>query len=81
MYDGTMPQVEFGEKYLIHVVHNESTYYANCNQSFFWGDNETNVLRQKSLECSIMVSGFIDKEKLVLCLRQIGMGTSPMITY
>ena len=42
-------------------MHDECTYYANSDQSFFWGDNETNVLRQKSLGASIMVSDFIDE--------------------
>ena len=49
------------ERPLIRVVHDESTYYANCDQSYFWGDNQTNVLKQKSLGSSIMVSDFIDE--------------------
>ena len=49
-----------GVKPLIRVVHDESTYYANCDQSYFWGDEHTNVLKQKSLGQSIMVSDFID---------------------
>ena len=31
------------------------------HQSFFWGEEHTNVLRQKSLGASIMVSDFIDE--------------------
>ena len=31
---------------MIRVVHDECTYYANSDQSYFWGDNETNALRQ-----------------------------------
>ena len=50
-----------GEKPLIRVVHDKSTFYANCDQSYFWGDDETNVLRHKSLGYSIMVSDFIDE--------------------
>ena len=48
-----------GVKPLIRVVHDESTYYANCDQSYFWGDEHTNVLKQKSLGQSIMVSDFV----------------------
>ena len=50
-----------GEKPYIRVVHDECTYYANCDQTFFWGDDETSVIRQKSLGGSIMVSDFIDE--------------------
>ena len=60
-YDGTTPHLNSGERALIRVVHDESTYYANSDQTFFWGDDETNVLRQKSLGASIMVSDFIDE--------------------
>ena len=42
--DGTTPELATGEKPYIRVVHDECTYYANSDQSFFWGDNETNVL-------------------------------------
>ena len=59
--DGAIPELAAGEKAYIRVVHDECTYYANCDQSFFWGDEETNVLRQKSLGASIMVSDFIDE--------------------
>ena len=46
---------------LIRVVHDESTFYANCDQSYYWGDSQTSVLKQKSLGNSIMVSDFIDE--------------------
>ena len=36
-------------------------YYVNCDQSYFWGDEHTNVLKQKSLGQSIMVSDFADE--------------------
>ena len=58
--DGTTPELAAGEKPYIRVGHDECTYYANSDQSF-WGDNETNVLLQKSLGASIMVSDFIDE--------------------
>lgn len=56
-----VPDVPSGEKPLIRVVHDECTYYANCDQSYFWGDDQTNVLRQKSLGASIMVLDFVDE--------------------
>ena len=56
-----MPQLTAGEKPLIRVVHDKCTFYANSDQSFFWGDDYTNVLRQKSLGASIMMSDFIDE--------------------
>ena len=46
---------------LIRVVHDESTFYANCDQSYYWGDSQTSVLKQKSLGKSIMVYDFIDE--------------------
>ena len=59
--DGTTPQLDRGEKPFIRVVHDESTYHANSDQTYFWGDKETNVLHQKSLGASIMVSDFIEE--------------------
>ena len=59
--EGNTPSLQSGEKPLIRVVHDECTYYANSDQTYFWGDSETNVLRQKSLGASIMVSDFIDE--------------------
>ena len=55
------PELEAGQRPLIRVVHDECTFYANSDQSYFWGDDHTNVLRQKSLGASIMVSDFIDE--------------------
>ncbi len=60
-FDGIVPELPVGEKPLIRVVHDESTYFANCDQSYFWGDEHTNVLRQKSLGSSIMISDFVDE--------------------
>ena len=31
-------------------------FHANCDQSYFWGDENTNIIRQKSLVAGIMVS-------------------------
>ena len=33
-------------------MHDESTYYSNCDQTYFWGDDKTNVIKQKSLGSS-----------------------------
>ncbi len=60
-FDGNTPQLEEGQRPLIRVVHDGSTFHANCDQSFFWGDDSTNVLRQKSLGAAIMVSDFVDE--------------------
>ena len=59
--NNTNPVCPNGVKPLIRVVHEESTFYANCEQSYLWGDCQTNVLKQKSLGQSIMVSDFIDE--------------------
>ena len=59
--DGPPPQLPDGERPIIRVVHDESTYYANCDQTYFWGDDETNVIKQKSLGSSLMVSDFVDE--------------------
>ena len=55
------PELAPGEKPLIRVVHDECSYYANSDQSHFWGDDHTTVLQHKSLGASIMVSDFIDE--------------------
>ena len=60
MFDGNIPELR-GAQPLIRVVHDESTFHANCDQSYFWGDENTNVIRQKSLGAGIMVSDFVDE--------------------
>ena len=62
-----MPQLTVGEKALIRVVHDECTFYANSDQSLFWGDDYTNVFHQQSLDTSIMVSDFIDEVSGFVC--------------
>ena len=60
--DGPPPQLPDGERPIIRVVHDESTYYANCDQTYFWGDDETNVIKQKkSLGSSLMVSDLLTR--------------------
>ena len=57
----TNPDIPDGEKPLIRLVHDESTFYANADQSRYWCDYDSQVLKQKSLGSSIMVSDFIDE--------------------
>ena len=59
--NGNTPELSAGVKHLIHVAHDECTYYANSSQPFFRGDDLTNILRSKSLGASIMVSDFVDE--------------------
>ena len=40
----------------------ESTFYANADQAFFWSDGSSSVLKQKSLGQSIMVSDFVEEK-------------------
>ena len=58
---GNKPELAEGERPLICVVHDECTFYANSGQSFLLGDDQTNILRQKSFGSFIMVSDFIDE--------------------
>ena len=46
---------------VIRVYHDESTFYANADQSFYWTDGTKQILKQKSLGQSIMVSDFLDE--------------------
>ena len=46
---------------IIRVFHDESTFYANADQSFHWSDGSNQALKQKSLGQAIMVSDFIDE--------------------
>ncbi len=46
---------------VIHVYHDESTYYANADQAFFGNDGTKHVLKQKSLGQAIMVSDFVEE--------------------
>ena len=66
-FDSSDIEVEDGEKPLIRVCHDESTFYANADQGQVWTDGEMQVLKQKSLGASIMVSDFIDEKSGFLC--------------
>ena len=43
------------------LINDESTFYANANQTFHWTDDEVRILKQKSLGQAIMVSDFIEE--------------------
>ena len=43
------PELLEGEKPLIQIHHDESTFYANADQSHYWADDHVAVLKQKSL--------------------------------
>ena len=53
---------EPGEKPVIRVYHDESTFYANAGETFFWSDGTNAPIRSKSLGQAIMVSDFIDEQ-------------------
>ena len=55
------PSPDISDRPIIRVYHDESTFYANTDQSRFWADSTMQVLRQKSLGAAIMVSDFIDE--------------------
>ncbi len=61
IYPGHTPQLQPGEKPIIQIHHDESTFYANADQSKYWGDGTMNILKQKSLRQAIMVSDFIEE--------------------
>ena len=61
MYTGHEPILHPNEKPLIIVHHDESTFYANADQSSYWADDFLTILKQKSLGLSIMVSDFIEE--------------------
>ncbi len=46
---------------VIRVFHDESTFYANTDQSSHWTDGTKQVLKQKSLGQAIMVSDFVEE--------------------
>ena len=43
------------------MFHDESTFYANADQSFHWADDTVQVLKQKSLGQAVMVSDFVEE--------------------
>ena len=61
IYDGHEPELLEGEKPVIQIHHDESTFYANADQSHYWADDHVAVLKQKSLGQAIMVSNFVEE--------------------
>ena len=60
-YGNHPPQLLENEKPIVIVHHDESTFYANADQSSYWGDDTIQALKQKSLGQAIMVSDFIEE--------------------
>ena len=58
---GSQNVLQENERPIIRVYHDESTFYANAQQSSYWNDGTKTVLRQKSMGSAIMVSDFIDE--------------------
>ena len=44
---------------VIRIFHDESTFYANADQTFHWTDGSRQALKQKSLGQAVMVSDFL----------------------
>ena len=53
-----------------HFFHDESTFQSNDDQSTFWGEKGTAIMRPKSKGAGIMVSDFIDEINGFLRLTQ-----------
>ena len=60
------PTLADGEKYIC-IYHEESTFYTNTDQTRFSNEGQSQVLHQKSLGVSIMVSDFIVEGYGYLC--------------
>ena len=58
---GHTPVLAEGQRPIIIIHHDESTFYSNADQSNYWSDGEMTVLKQKSLGQAIMVSDFIEE--------------------
>ena len=48
-------------KPVIRIFHDESTFYANADQTYHWTDGTKQALKQKSLGQAIMVSDFLEE--------------------
>ena len=58
---GSLNLLRPGEKPILRVYHDESTFYTNTQQTFYWSDDTNITLRAKSLGQAIMVSDYIDE--------------------
>ena len=63
------PSKEIIDKTVI-FFHDESTFQSNDDQSTFWGEKGTTIMRPKSKGAGIMVSDFIDEHNGYLHLTQ-----------
>ena len=63
------PSSEIIDKTVI-FFHDESTFQSNDDQSTFWGEKGTTIMRPKSKGAGIMVSDFIDEKNGYLGLTQ-----------
>ena len=61
IYLNHVPELHENERPLIIVHHDESTFYANADQTYHWADEKVNVMQQKSLGQAIIVSDFIEE--------------------
>lgn len=57
-----------GQKRLVIIDHDESTFYANDDESRAWGEPGSHYIKPKGKGSSIMVSDFIDELNGPLCL-------------
>ena len=60
-YGNHPPQLLENEKPIVIVHHDESMFYANADQSSYWGDDTIQALKQKSLGQAIIVSDFLEE--------------------
>eukprot|EP00603_Paraphysomonas_imperforata_P010625 CAMPEP_0114466844 /NCGR_PEP_ID=MMETSP0104-20121206/9295_1 /TAXON_ID=37642 ORGANISM="Paraphysomonas imperforata, Strain PA2" /NCGR_SAMPLE_ID=MMETSP0104 /ASSEMBLY_ACC=CAM_ASM_000202 /LENGTH=484 /DNA_ID=CAMNT_0001640249 /DNA_START=299 /DNA_END=1753 /DNA_ORIENTATION=- len=63
-YDGeeltpVQPTLQPGEKKVVFITHDESTFYCNEGKKMFWMENGRKKLLPKSSGTSIMISGFV----------------------
>ena len=52
---------------IICILHDESTFYSNADQSFHWSDDVSQALKQKSLGQTLMASDFIEVDGFLQC--------------
>ena len=55
----TEPNLEDGEKEIVMITHDESTFYCNEGMRLFWMENGKKKLLPKCKGQSIMISGFL----------------------
>ena len=63
------PSSDITDKTII-FFHDESTFQNNDNQSTYWGEKGTTIMKSKNKGAGIMVSVFIDEKNGYLCFTQ-----------